>query len=74
MNMGFVSKLRMAFREQLGKREDWDPVEKRGNPCSSAPVESYLTFVTEEQKKVGVPVKQAAAMLVNTLAQLLQDM
>ena len=69
-----MSKLRMAFREQLGEGEAWDPVEKKGNPCSSVLVESYLTFVTEEQKKVGVPVKQAAPMLAHTLAQLLQDM
>ena len=37
-------------------------------------VESYLTFVSEEQKQVGVPVKQAAPMLSNSLAQLLQSM
>ena len=74
MDEGVVSKLLMEFREQLGKREGWEPVEKKGNPCSSVLVESYLTFVTEEQKRVGVPVKQAAPMLVPTLAQLFQDM
>ena len=37
-------------------------------------VEAYLTFVSEEQKQVGVPVKQAAPMLSHTLAQLLQSM
>ena len=74
MDKAFISKLRMAMREQLGKVEEWDPVEKKGNPCSSALVESYLTFVSEEQKQVGVPVKQAAPMLSHTLAQLLQSM
>ena len=49
-------------------------MEKKGNPCSSALVESYLTFVSEEQKHVGVPVKQEAPMLSHTLAQLLQSM
>ena len=47
---------------------------EEGRPCSSALVESYLTFVSEEQKQVGVPVKQAAPMLSHTLAQLLQSM
>ena len=69
-----VFKLRMAFREELGKGEEWDPIEKKRNPCSSMLVESYLTFVTVEQRRLGVPVKQAAPMLVHTLAQLLQDM
>ena len=41
------------------------------NPCLSALVESYLTFVSEEQKQVAVQVKQAASMLSYTLAQLL---
>lgn len=44
----FVSKLRMAFREQLGKGEGRDPLEKKGTPCSSALVESYFAFVAEE--------------------------
>ena len=42
--------------------------------CSSPLVESCLTFVGEEQKQVGAPVKQAAPMLPHTLAQLLQSM
>ena len=54
IDSGLVSKLHMAFRQQLGKGEEWDPVEKTGNPCSSVLVESHLTFVTEEQKRVGV--------------------
>ena len=37
-------------------------------------VESYLTFVSEEQKQVGVPVNQAAPMLEHTLIDLLSDM
>ena len=32
---GFVSKLRMAMKEMLGKGEEWNRIEKRGNPCSS---------------------------------------
>ena len=74
MDKRFISKLRMAMQKQLGKVEEWDPGDKKGNPCSSASVESYLTFVREEQKQVGVPVKQAAPILSHTLAQLLQSM
>ena len=69
MDKAFISKLRMAMREQLDKLEEWDPVENKGNPCSSALVEYYLTFVGEEQKQVSVPVKQVAPMLSHTLAQ-----
>ena len=48
------SKLSMAFQQQLGQREELDPVEKNGNPCSSELVETHLTFVTEEQNRLGV--------------------
>ena len=47
-------KLHMAFRKQLVKGEERDPVEKTGNPCSNVLVKSYLTLVSEEQKRVGV--------------------
>ena len=36
IDTAFISKSRMAMREQLGKVEEWDPAEKKGNPCSSA--------------------------------------
>ena len=54
IDSGLVSKLRMAFRQQLVKGEEWDPAKKKGNTCSSVLVESHLTFVTEEPKRVGV--------------------
>ena len=53
------------------KGEEWDPVRRVGNPCSSLLVESYLTFVWEEQKQVRVPVNQAAPMLEHALIDLL---
>ena len=56
-----------------GRGTKGTPFEKKGNPCSDVIVESYLTFVTEEQKRVGVPGKQAAPTLVHTVAQLPQD-
>ena len=62
----------MAMKEH-GKGEEWDPVRRVGNPCSSLLVESYLTFVSEEQKQVMVPVNQAAPMLEHTLIDLIND-
>ena len=66
-------KLKMATKKQ-GKGEEWDPVRRISNPCSSLLVESYLTFVSEEQTQVGVPVNQAAPTLEHTLIDLLSDM
>ena len=56
LRKGFVSKLKRAMKEQ-GKGEEADLVRHMANSCSSLFVESYLTFVSEEQKQVGVPVK-----------------
>ena len=67
-----VSNLKMAYREQLGRGTDWDLVEKSGDPCSSERVGPCLSYVSVEQKPVGVPVTQADPMLaylVQSLAQ-----
>lgn len=45
-----------------------------GNPCTSPAVDAYLTFTTEEQKRVGVTAKQAAPLLEDTLVDLLPHM
>ena len=63
----------MAMKES-GQGEEWDPVRRVGSPCSSPVVDSYLTFVPEEQKQVGIQVNQAAPMLEHTLINLLSDM
>lgn len=42
---GYVSKLKCVLMEQIGQLDDWDCVEKRGNPVSSPLVRSYMTFV-----------------------------
>ena len=73
LRKGFASKLKMAMKGH-GKGEERDPARRVGNPCSSSLVESYLTFVSEEQKQVEVPVNQAATMLENTLIELPSDM
>ena len=64
----------MSMREMSGKVEDWDPVQKRGNACSSLLVEPYLTCVSNTQRQVGVPVEQAAPLLTHDFARLLQDL
>ena len=74
MQKGIVSKLKMAIQEQLGQDGSWDPVTRSGNPCRSPLVDSYLVFTGEEQKRVGVAVNQAEAMLPHVLIDLLQDM
>ena len=71
---GCISKLRMAIKETLGKAEDRDPTEKRGNRCFIPLVECYLTCVRNTQKLVGVPGKQATPLLTHDLARLLQDL
>lgn len=45
-----------------------------GNPCANPVVDSYLTFTSEEQKRVGVTVQQAAPLLEDTAAKLLRSM
>ena len=72
LRKGFVSKLKMAMKEH-GKGEERDPIRRVGNPCSSMLVESYLTFVSEDQKQVWVAVNQAAPMLEHTLIDLLSN-
>ena len=67
MDKGFVSNQRMAMKEMLGIGEEWDPIEKRGNPC-------LLTCVSNTQKQVGVSDKQADPLLTHDFASLLQDL
>ena len=70
LRKGFVSKLRIANKEQLHRGEDWDPASGKDNPCGSPRADSYLTFTTETPRQVGVQVNQAAPLLPHTLLQL----
>ena len=63
LDKGHVSKLKCAMMEQLGKRDDWECVEKRGNPVATPIVRGYLSFVQREQRRVGVGVKQAPLLV-----------
>ena len=65
---GFVCKLRMAFREQLGKGRNGTPLRKRKPLLVRANrILPYIRY--RGANKVGVPVKQAAPMLAHILAQ-----
>ena len=74
LRKGHFSKLKMAYKEQLRQGDDWNPVSRAGNPCASPVVETYLTFTTEEQNRVGVTVQQAAPIMEDTVAELLRHM
>ena len=74
LRKGYFSKLKMAYKEQLGRGDEWNPVSRTGNPCSNPTVETYLTFTSEEQKRVGVTIHQAAPLLEDTLGELLRHM
>ena len=60
--------------KESGQGQEWDPFRRVENPCLSPLVDSYLTFLSEEQKQVGVQVNQAAPMLEHALIDLLGDM
>ena len=55
----------MAYERDLGVTNDWNGT---GNPVRSDLVTQYKAFVREEQKKAGVEVSQAPALLHGHLA------
>ena len=74
LDKGHASKLKCAMMEQVGKLDDRDCVEKRGSPVASPLVRGYLSFVQEEQWRVGVGVKQAPPSVAVQLRELVRDM
>ena len=48
LDKGHASNLKCAMMEQLGKLDDWDCVEKRGNPIANRIVRGCLSFVQGE--------------------------
>ena len=64
----------MAYKELLCRGDVWDLTLEQGNPCASPLVESYITYVSETKEQGGVEVKQAAPLLLDTLAKLLANM
>ena len=63
LRTNYVSKLAMAYERDLGVTHDWNSALRTGNPVRSDLVTQYMAFLREEQKKVGVEVSQAHAML-----------
>ena len=63
LRTNYVSKLSMFYERDLGITSAWNDTLRVGNPVRSDPVVQYMTFTREEQKKAGVLVKQAPALL-----------
>ena len=63
LQKSFVSKLKRAYVEILGRFEEWSPRDMRGNPVTGAVIDQYLAFATQEQLRAGVTPKQATPIL-----------
>ena len=63
LRTNYVSKLAVAFERDLGIPTDWSDALRIGNPIRSDLVTQYMTLRREEQKKAGVAVKQASAVV-----------
>jgi hypothetical protein len=74
LQKSFVSKLKRAYVEILGRFEDWSPQDMRGNPVTGAVVDQYLAFTTQEQLRAGVTPKQAIPILRPDFQHLMRDM
>ena len=70
----YVSKLALAYERDLEVTHDWDSSLRTGNPVRSNLVTQYMTFIREEQKKAGVEVSQAPAMLHSHLTAIITHM
>ena len=67
LRINYVSKLAVAYERDLGITTDWSDALRIGNPIRSDLVTQYMTFTREAQKKAGVAVKQAPAVLPSHL-------
>ena len=70
----YVSKLAMAYERDLGVTHDWNGMLRTGNPFISDSITQYMAFVREEQKKAGVELLQAPALLHSHLAAIIAHM
>ena len=69
-----VFKLAVAYERNLGITIDWSNALRIGNPIRSDLVTQYMTFTREEQKKAGVAVKQAPAVLPSHLHTIVSEL
>ena len=67
LRTNYVSKLAVADERDLGISTDWSDALRIGNPIRSDQATQYMTFTREEQKKTGVAVKRAPAVLPSHL-------
>ena len=74
LRTNYVSKLAMAYERDMGITPDWNSALRTGNPVRSDLVTQYMAFIREEQKKAGVEVSQAPAMLHSHLAAIIAHM
>ena len=64
LRTSYVSKLAMAYERDLRVTHDRNSALRTGNPVRSDLVTQYMAFIREEQKKAGVEVSQAHAIVV----------
>ena len=74
LRTNYVSKLAMAYERDLGVTHDWNSALRTSNPTRRDLVTQYLASVREEQKKAGVEVSQAPALLHSHLAAIIAHM
>ena len=68
LRTNYVSKLAVAYERDLGVAPAWCDQLRVGNPVRSDIVTQYMAFTRAEQKKAGVRVKQAPALLRSHLS------
>ena len=74
LRTNYVSKLTMAYERDLRVTHDWNSALRTGNPVRSDLVTQYMAFVREEEKKAGVEVTQAPALLHSHLTAIVAHM
>ena len=74
LRTNYVSKLAMAYERDLGVTHELNGTLRTGKPSRSDLVTQYMAFVREEQKKAGVEVSQAPALLHSPLAAIIAHM
>ena len=74
LRTNYVSKLAMAHERDLRVIYDLNGTLSTGKPFRSDLVTQYMPFVREEQKKAGVEVSQAPALLHSHLAAIIAHM
>ena len=74
LRTNYVSKLALAYERDLGVTYDWNGTLRVGNPIRSDLVMQYMAFVREKQRKAGVEVSQALALLYSHVAAIIAHM